>query len=502
LDLPYEGDGLIHELNVFTEQCRKDEIDKILLLGMGGSSLAPETMQLILGEKIDGLSLKILDSTIPEQVLEAEKWVDFKKTLFVVASKSGSTTESMEMFNYFWAKAEVVLGDERPSHFIAITDPGSSLMQLGESLGIRSVFTANPNVGGRYSALSHFGLVPAALMGIDLYQFLVPAKKMADVCAHSSGLEINMGALLGIIIGTGALNGKDKLTFLADRVLEPIGAWLEQLVAESSGKQGRGIVPIVDEPCLEAGDYHHDRVFIYLRYSGELDIFAKELLEAEHPVVTLDIQDLYELGAQFYLWEFAVAVACIVLEVNAFDQPNVQDSKDRTKQKIASFIEKGKLDEPELLWQKNQISVFGVSFEGLEKCSTINDVIDQFINLARSDDYIAINAYVPRNETTLKDLTHLRGYILQKTSLATTLGFGPRFLHSTGQLHKGGANNGLFLQITQDDEVDLDIPGKSFSFGILAKAQAQGDLDALLAKDRRVLRVHVKNPSQIAKFVA
>ncbi len=502
LDLPSEGEMLIQELTAFTEKCMKDGLEQVLLLGMGGSSLAPETMQLILSEKINGLSLKILDLTVPDQVLASEKWVDYKKTLFIVASKSGSTTETMEMFNYFWVKSEEILGDQRPNHFIAITDPGSSLMQLGQSLRFRAVFTANPNVGGRYSALSHFGLVPAALMGIDLHRFLKPAQRLVRLCGHSLDLELNLGALLGIIIGTGALNGIDKLTFLADQALEPIGAWLEQLVAESSGKQGRGIVPIVEEPSLSAGEYLSDRIFIYLRNSGEKDTFVEDLLEAEHPVVTLDVRDLYEVGAQFYLWEFAVAVACIVLEVNAFDQPNVQDSKDRTKQKIAAYIEKGKLEEPELIWQKDQVKVFGVSFKGMEKCSTIKDLIDQFISLARKDDYIAINAYVPRNEDTLVDLTHLREYILQKTHLATTLGFGPRFQHSTGQLHKGGANNGLFLQITQDDEEDLDIPGEPYSFGVLAKAQAQGDLDALIAKDRRVLRIHVNSSNQIARLIA
>jgi len=366
------------------------------------------------------------------------------------------------------------------------------LALMGQELGFRAVFTANPNVGGRYSALTHFGLVPAALMGVDLLHFLWEAEYMAEACSAETELVVNPGAVLGIILGLAALNGKDKLTMIADDKLKPLGAWLEQLVAESSGKEGRGIVPIDDEPLMEADSYGADRIFAYLRHDGQQDDFIEALRHTGKTVLTLDVPDVYRLGAEFYRWEFAVGVACSILGVNAFDQPNVQDSKDRTKKKIEAYLDQGELVEPEVIWEKDWNLVYGAEFEGLSECSDLSEVITGFISQAKEGDYIAINAYVPRNETTLAQLTALRASILQETGCATTLGFGPRFLHSTGQLHKGGANNGLFLQITQSDEEDLDIPENAYSFSILARAQAQGDLEALLAKDRRVIRIHLR----------
>jgi transaldolase/glucose-6-phosphate isomerase len=492
LKLPNESMTFVKVLNTFTENCMNDGIDRVLLLGMGGSSLAPETTEMVMKDQIKGMSLMILDSTVPAQVKAAEEWVDYDKTLFIVASKSGSTTETMSMFYYFWERSKDILGETRGEHFVAITDPGSSLMRLGRELGFREVFTANPNVGGRYSALSHFGLVPAALMGVDLGRYLDIAQKMAEKCAKSDDLELNIGALLGIILGTAAQAKKDKLTILADDVLSPMGAWLEQLVAESSGKEDRGIVPIADEPLVKAEMYQKDRLFVYLRHSGDLDAFVLELKALGHPVVTLNIEDLYALGAHFYLWEIAVAVACSVLDVNAFDQPNVQDSKDRTKKKINAYLESGKLDEISANWEKDGRKVFGMVFDGLGTSDSLAEVVRKFSSLSKEGDYIAINAYVPRNDETISQLSKLRHQLVTETGCATTLGFGPRFQHSTGQLHKGGANNGLFIQVTQDDQMDLDIPGKDYSFGVLARAQAQGDLEALLAKDRRAIRVHLR----------
>jgi transaldolase/glucose-6-phosphate isomerase len=492
LDLPQKSQTWVSDVEKFAQSCRDDGFTQALVLGMGGSSLAPETMSLILGKKTDGLALRILDSTLPEQVSEVEAWVDYPKTLFIVASKSGTTSEPLAMFEYFWDQAERVLGDKRGSHFIAITDPGSSLAALGESLGFRTVFTADPNVGGRYSALTHFGLVPAALMGVDLNTFLAHAQEMAVRCSPTRSLEMNWGALLGTIIGVNETYHRDKLTLLADQAVAPVSAWLEQLIAESSGKIGRGIVPIADEPLMEASAYHSDRLFVYLRHSGELDAFVNSLKTVDQPVLVLNLDDVYNLAAQFYGWEFAIAIACSVLGVNAFDQPDVQDSKDRTKYKLALYLENGRLEEPEVLWESTDAKLYGDRFEGLEDCATLTDVIEAFTDLANDGDYVAINAYLPRNDRTQKQLTDLRKRIVEKTGLATTLGFGPRFLHSTGQLHKGGANNGLFLQITQDDAADLHIPGKSYTFGVLARAQALGDLEALLARERRVLRIHLR----------
>jgi transaldolase/glucose-6-phosphate isomerase len=491
LDLPEDSQYLIPDLQAFAEEGLAEGFEKVLLLGMGGSSLAPETMQLILGDVFSGMELIIVDSTIPEQIRSAESWVDYAKTLFIVASKSGTTSETMSFFYYFWDRAGEILGDDRGSHFIAITDPGSRLTEIGEESGFRAVFTANPNVGGRYSALTFFGLVPAALMGIDLEVLLKKAAGMAHRCSQGTHAMLNPGAVLGTIIGTAARKGRDKLTLLADETLAPLGAWLEQLVAESSGKEGRGIVPIADEPLVPVDSYGSDRLFVYLRMAGDLDGRISALESAGQPVVVLDIPDLIQLAAEFYRWEFAIAVACSVLSVNAFDQPDVQDNKNRTKAKLESYQETGTLEEPDVIWEAEGVQVFGQAFDGLEDSSNLFEVITGFTGQAAEGDYVALNAYLPRNGETTKALQALREKILSDTGRATTLGFGPRFLHSTGQLHKGGPNTGVFLQITRADSSDLDVPGKDYSFGVLARAQAQGDLEALLARDRRAIRIHL-----------
>jgi transaldolase/glucose-6-phosphate isomerase len=315
---------------------------------------------------------------------------------------------------------------------------------------------------------------------------------MAELCSLYNDLEMNPGAVLGIILGLAAVSGRDKLTLVADKHLSPLGAWLEQLVAESSGKDGKGIVPIANEPTLEVDLYGSDRIFVYLRHDGGRDEFIEDLLEVGQPVLTLDIPDLYSLGAEFYRWEYAAAVACSILDVNAFDQPDVQDSKNRTKKKLQVYLETGELKERDVIWEKEGNCIYGVEFDGLADCISLSEVIEGFTSQAKQEDYIAINAYIPRNEQNLAQLTSLRASILENTGCATTLGFGPRFLHSTGQLHKGGAENGLFIQITQEDGMDIEIPGKDYSFGILARAQAQGDLEALLARNKRTIRLHLK----------
>jgi len=492
LTLPKQSQSLIADLEDFADQCKAEGFEKVLLLGMGGSSLAPETISLVLGDQLEGMDLKILDSTIPEQVSVVEEWVDYQNTLFIVASKSGTTTETMSFFNYFWERAGFELGEMRGDHFIAITDPGSKLAQLGKELDFRAVFTATPNVGGRYSALTHFGLVPAALMGVDLLRFLWEAEDMAEACSEENDTEANPCAILGIILGLAAVSGRDKLTLITDKYLSPLGSWLEQLIAESSGKENKGIIPIADEPLMAAESYGDDRIFVYLRHDGGQDGFIESLKNVHQPTLTLDVPDLYRLSAEFYRWEFAVAIACSILGVNAFDQPDVQDSKDRTKRKLQAYLETGELDEKEVVWGKDGHEVYGLNFDGLSECGSLSEVISTFLAQAESNDYVAINAYVPRNEKNLEELTALRESIMEETGCATTLGFGPRFLHSTGQLHKGGANNGLFIHITQEVAEDFEIPDKAYTFGILARAQSQGDLEALLARDRRAIRVHVR----------
>lgn len=491
LYLPLESLVLVDPLTDFARKCQNDGYEKCVLLGMGGSSLAPETMHLIFGQSETGLSLKILDSTIPEQIREVESWLEYEKTLFIVASKSGTTTETLSLFHYFWKESKQINGDQCGAHFVAITDPGSQLDQLGMSLNFREVFTANPNVGGRYSALTHFGLVPAALMGIALNKLIENAHRLALNNTLHNQMDRNLSALLGIILGKGALEGKNKLTILADSSYSPLGAWLEQLIAESSGKQGKGIIPITDEPLMEVQSYSSDRLFVYLRGTGDMDNLVKKLQGSGHPVVVLQITSSYDLAAHFYYWEFAVALACSILGVNPFDQPDVHSSKDRTKAKLATFIDQGTLEGPQVTWEKEGVSVYGLEFEALKKCHSIYDVITEFTALSRQGDYIAINAYLPRNNDTLTKLNRLRERILNRSGCATTLGFGPRFLHSTGQLHKGGPNNGLFIQITQENAIDLEVPGTDYTFGVLAQAQALGDLEALQEKGRRVLRIHL-----------
>lgn len=497
--LPTESQSWIEDLYAFADQAMADGFEKALLLGMGGSSLALETLSLIFEDYLtDGLELKILDSTVPGQVREAEAWVDYGKTLFIVASKSGTTTESLSFFQYFAAQAEAKLGPAWCQHFVAITDPGSHLAQLAAEKDFRASFTANPNVGGRYSALTHFGLVPAALLGVDLEYFLWTASDMASHCAQAQDLAGNPGAVLGILIGTAAASGKDKLTFIADGPVAPLGAWLEQLVAESSGKEGKGIVPVAGEPLLDVGRYGSDRLFIHLRADGEHDDFVEALKEAGQPVLVNDIGFVYDLAGEFFRWEFAIAIACSVIHVNAFDQPDVKDSKERTRQKISAYLDTGSLPEADPLLEVGGVKLYGDSFSGLAGCQSLGEVIAAFTNLVKEGDYLAINAYLPRNEAIEAKLTALRERILKATGNATTLGFGPRFQHSTGQLHKGGANNGVFLQITQEDVADLDIPGAGYSFGVLAQAQAQGDLEALQSRGRRVLRIHLPANDELA----
>jgi transaldolase/glucose-6-phosphate isomerase len=492
LSLPETSRMLIPGLASFAADCKAEGYEKVLLLGMGGSSLAPETMSRILADALDGLELIILDSTIPAQVAAAEAWADFEKTLFIVASKSGTTSETLTYYRYFWNRAQSVLGEEGKDHFIAITDPGSKLAEIGQKAGFRAVFTAMPNVGGRYSALSDFGLVPAALMGVHLARFLGHAEDMADRCSPSTPLETNPGAMLGVVLAAGVKAGRDKLTLLMDPPYAPLGAWLEQLIAESSGKSGTGIVPVADEPLIDAGAYGADRLFVYVRTDGSLDEKVDALLAAGQPAITLTVESLEQLAASFYRWEMAIAFACGLIGVNAFDQPDVQDNKNRTRDNLAVYETEGKLEERDPIWEKKGVKIYGLSFEtDLSNYETVRQVMKAFIEQAKKGDYVALNAYLPRNTENLARLTHLRQEVLKMTGCATTLGFGPRFLHSTGQLHKGGPDSGLFIQITQDDAEDIDVPGASYTFGVLARAQAQGDLDALLARGRRVIRIHL-----------
>lgn len=491
-----EADQTSRSLVPEIEECARELVNAgythALLLGMGGSSLAPEVMRLSCGvRKINGkpaLDLLILDSTDPGQVAEAAAWSNSRNTLYIVSSKSGGTSEVNAFFNYFWAKTHAELGDEAPSHFIAITDPGTSLDKMAKERKFRKVFHADPTVGGRNSALTAFGLVPAGLMGLDIEGMLDCASKMASQCEADVPVGRNPGVVLGAIMGQAALEGRDKVIVLADPMWAPLGPWMEQLIAESSGKQGKGILPVEREPVHDASWYSHDRLFVYLKSEGEFAQLANQLLHAGQPVLTITNRDCNDLAAEFYRWEVATATACSIIGVNSFDQPDVQDNKDRTTRKVKAFHETGSLSEPEVVWTNQQARVYG---QKVGSNAGIRELVDAFLTQAKPGDFVAINAYLPRNAAMVDALQALRKRVADVTGLPTTLGFGPRFLHSTGQLHKGGPASGLFLQITADPKDDLEVPGENLTFGTLERAQALGDLEALLARDRRAIRIHL-----------
>ena len=499
LDLPHSSRTAVKEINDFVRSVRSDGLTHALLLGMGGSSLAPEVLSLVFSPPVQGeggLKFSILDSTDPAQVMEIASRFPPSQTLYIVSSKSGGTAEVNALFNYFW---EQTGGDGR--HFIAITDPGTSLDALANARGFRKTFLADPTVGGRFSALSAFGLVPAALLGLDMEHMLLRASWMMRQCAADVSGARNPGLVLGALLGQAAVDGRDKLTFLADEAVAPLGAWLEQLIDELSGKQGKGILVVDGEPLAAPESYRSDRLFVYLRHIGSLDAQVEKLQQAGHPVLVFGLTDIYDLGVEFYRWEVAAAFACAVLGINAFDQPDVQDSKTRTVNKINAYAQSGKLDEGQPIWEKSGMCAFSTMQPA---GSSLQESLQVFLAAAGKGagrSYVAINAYLPRNAANAATLTGLRRAIQQQTGCATTLGFGPRFLHSTGQLHKGGPDSGMFLQITSDPATDLEIPGQKLSFGVLERCQALGDYEALAARKRSILRLHLSSPEMLSELV-
>jgi transaldolase/glucose-6-phosphate isomerase len=499
LNLPEQSKTLLPAMKQFVSDVKETGYTQALLLGMGGSSLSPEVMSRIFNGQVKGLEFSILDSTDPAQVRYASEKNPVKDSLYIVSSKSGETAEVKALFNYFWQRAEHSLGDKAAEHFIAVTDPGTPLEKLAHERNFRKIFLAEPNVGGRYSALTAFGLVPAALMGIDVTQLLDCASWMAVECSPDLPVGRNPGIVLGSVLGEAALHGRDKLTIIADPEVAPFGAWLEQLVAESSGKQGKGILPVNGEQLEEPGLYGEDRLFVYFRRSGKHDKTVNALRDARQPVLSYDFIDNYALGAEFYKWELAIVTACSIIGVNAFDQPDVQDSKTRTVNKVSYYQEHHRFIENKPILDEQGIALYGnVSLDG----KGITSLIDNFIQGSKPGDYVAINAYLERDEKNNASLQKLRSWVMEQSKLATMLGFGPRFQHSTGQLHKGGANNGRFLVITADPKEDVEIPEEGLSFGTLEHGQALGDMEALEARGRRVLRIHLENPDLLGKFVS
>jgi transaldolase/glucose-6-phosphate isomerase len=458
----------------------------IVLLGMGGSSLCPEVLARSFGTLPGHPPLHVLDSTDPAQVRSIEKRINLARALFIVASKSGSTLEPNIFKQYFFERA-----GRDGSRFIAITDPGSKMEQVAREGQFWRIFHGLPSIGGRYSALSDFGMIPAAAMGIDTYRFLELARGMADACSPAQAAEQNPGLLLGVFLGTLARAGRNKLTIVCSPGIHDLGAWMEQLVAESTGKEGKGIIPVDREPLASPGHYGQDRVFAYLRLDHAADdaqdAAIAQLETAGFPVVRIGVADAYQLGAEFFRWEFATAIAGSILGINPFDQPDVEASKIETKKLTSAFEETGALPAEQPLFEENGIQVFGDTAErSLEAC------LKRHLSDLRPAAYVALLAYVEMTPQHEGVLTGMREGIRDQTKAATCLGFGPRFLHSTGQAYKGGPEGGVFIQITADDAEDLPVPGQKFSFGIVKAAQAQGDLAVLRERGRRWLRIHLK----------
>ena len=481
--------SLVADLQSFADEMKGAGIRYVVLCGMGGSSLCPEVLRLTFGSAQGYPQLQVLDSTDPYTISTVANAAAPKHSLYLIASKSGGTIEVDSLFRYFYNRAQRELGDRAGRQFAAVTDPGTALEQLARERGFRMVFLNLPDIGGRYSALSLFGLVPAALIGLDTAKLLDRARLMAQSCSAATQVKANPGVWLGAAIGSAAIAGRNKLTLLASPGISSFGLWVEQLIAESTGKEGKGIVPVAGEPLGNIADYGEDRLFVYIRLEGDengtLDQLASQLEASGQPLVRLYLQDHYDLGAEFFRWEFATAVAGAILEIDPFDQPNVQESKDNTTQVLAQYQATGKLPTPAPDLVEGELKLYGAKGDNLAAA------LEAFVALSKPGDYFAILAYLPATDDIDGTLGVLRERLRAKTRLATTLGYGPRFLHSTGQLHKGGPNSGLFVQLTADDEVSLPIPGKPYDFGILKSAQATGDWEALRRHGRRALWIHL-----------
>ena len=489
------------EINSFTEEVRKEGFTFAVVLGMGGSSMCPEVCRETFGIKEGYLKLFVIDSTDPKTIFDYENSLDIDKTLFIVSSKSGGTIEVDSFFRYFFNKVKQRKGTEAGKQFIAITDPSTDLEARAKENGFRKIFTNPPDIGGRYSALSYFGLVPSALIGVDIKKLLNNAQEVMDNCSLLNP-EKNYGLIIGAVAGELAKRKKDKLTFILPKQIYSFGFWIEQLIAESTGKEGVGIVPIEGEFISKPSTYGKDRLFVYMRIGKEGKKEKKSMksfIKKNFPLIEIELKDLYDIGGQFYLWEFATAVMGAVLKINPFDEPNVKESKDNTGNVLTYFAEQKKLPEQiadaekgDLKLSMNQ-EIFSkkLSKERDPKNRKLVDYLKFFLKQVKPGDYVALMAYIQRTKKDENILLKIREFIKINLRVATTLGYGPRFLHSTGQLHKGGANNGVFLQIVSEDCKDLEIPGKPYSFSVLKQAQAIGDYESFVVHKRRAVKINV-----------
>jgi glucose-6-phosphate isomerase len=502
LNTPKLMKGKVSELSDFAQQIKEENFTTAVLLGMGGSSLAPEVFAKIFGTKDGYLNLHVLDSTDPGAVQEINEKYNLSETLFIVSTKSGGTVETLSFMKYFYNRILSELGNSQAgNHFIAITDPGSELEKVALKLNYRKIFLNDPDIGGRFSALSYFGLVPAALLGLDLESLLDRA--VQEVEYDSAGQDRKSpAALLGLIIAKLALNNKDKLTFIMSDKIQSFGSWLEQLIAESTGKEGQGILPVVGEEILNVADYKSDRLFviIHLKKDKHIKKLIKNFSISGHPTVVIRLDDIYDLGKEFFKWEMATAIAGWCLEINPFDQPDVESAKILARNMVNSYKESGVINTGDPSYLTKALQFFG-DISG----NNIPEIFEQLIGTVAGEkksrgkySYLALQAYLKPDLKTDKFLHQLRTLLQKKYQVATTLGYGPRFLHSTGQLHKGDAGNGIFIQVSADMPNDFDIPDEagedvsSISFGILKTAQYLGDFEALKEGNRKVIRIHLE----------
>ncbi|HJO39339.1 MAG: bifunctional transaldolase/phosoglucose isomerase [Vicinamibacterales bacterium] len=476
-----------------------------VVLGMGGSSLCADVLSRSLGPVDGAPRLRVLDSTDPAQVASVEAAVDLERCLFIVASKSGTTLEPSLFGDYFYGLVEARLGDRAGEHFLAVTDPGSRLEVLAKRRRFHSVAPGVRSIGGRYSALSDFGLVPAAVMGLDVERLLACAAEMASACGVDRPVASNPGVQLGLALGLAARAGRDKVTFALSNGLLPLGAWLEQLLAESTGKRGLGLIPVDGEPAGSPEVYGADRVFVSIRLTaegGESDdaeaehAAAIDALEATgHPVVRITLGDRYDLAGEFFRWEIATAVAGAVLAINPFDQPDVEAGKVATRALTDAYETSGRLPSETAFAADDDFTLFAddLNREALSVAGATSPAAVLRAHLGRlgAGDYFALLAYLEMQPAHEAALGRMRQSVRDRTRAATCVGFGPRYLHSSGQAYKGGPNSGVFLQITAEDAVDLPIPGRAYSFGVVKAAQARGDFDVLAERKRRLLRVHL-----------
>ena len=488
-----------HRLEDISKQVKAKGYRDAVLLGMGGSSLCPEVLSLTFGRQEGSPALHILDSTDPAQVKAIEGIADPKTSLYIVSSKSGSTLEPNIFHQYFYEKS-----GRDGSRFFAITDPGSKLEKIAQQQNFGLICHGVPSIGGRYSALSDFGMVAGAVIGMDLSEFLEPAVRMTQLCREENAAK-NPGVALGLALGISARHGHDKVTLITSPAIYDLGAWLEQLIAESTGKNGKALIPVDREPATAPEVYGNDRLFVYLRYSAryepEQDEAIGRLEAAGHPVIQIEVGDVYELGAEFFRWEIAVAVAGAVIGINPFDQPDVEASKIATRKLTTEFESSGRLPDEKPFLEDSRLEVlYRAANADVIEGGTASEVLRSHLDRLGGGDYFALLAYIRMNGVHEEALEKIRLAVRDRKRVATCLGFGPRFLHSTGQAYKGGPNSGVFLQLTCDDAQDVAIPDQKYTFGIVKAAQARGDFDVLAERRRRVLRVHL--PADVMQGLA